>query len=540
MSLLKKILNAAAFAVWFCFMAFQSVNAQRHVSVIPAPQHIQYSSGDFRLDQQVGIQVSDSSLDHLADFLSETIQKRFNVRLNRNQEENRSIILELDPYIVNREAYKLEINSDHIRISGSTAHGIFNGISSLLQLCYADQKRDKSIDLKNVEIQDTPRFRWRGFMADESRHFFGKEKIKQLLDLMALFKLNTFHWHLTDEPGWRIEIKGYPKLTTIGARGNWSDPDAPARFYTQDDIREIVAYARERFIKVVPEIDMPGHASAANLAYPEFSGGGSKEHPDFTYNPGSASTYQYLTNILREIKSLFPSGYIHIGGDEVHFGNEHWLADPNVKDLMQQHDLQDAHDVEGYFIRRMADSVHTLGNKVVGWDELSSDDVDLKNNILMWWRHDKPEILHKVLDEGYQTILCPRIPMYFDFVQHDSHQWGRRWDGFSDLKSVYEFPSKLDINISDYPNIQGIQANLWTETVTTDKRFDFMIWPRLAAMAEAAWTRPERKSYGSFKKRLPALFTILDAYNIYYFNPLHPRKTPEPAGVNEPHWQENH
>jgi len=537
---MKKILNITAIIGWLCFMALQSVKAQGKVPIIPAPQHVQYLKGNFTLEPQVGIQISDSSLDRLADYLSETIQQRFDIHLNRDQQAKRRIILKIDPYIVQQEAYDLEIKSDHITISGSTDHGIFNGISSLMQLCYVDQKRDKSIKLKNVEIQDAPRFGWRGFMVDESRHFFGKKKIKQLLDLMALFKLNTFHWHLTDEPGWRIEIKGYPKLTTIGARGNWSDPDAPDRFYTQDDIREIVAYARDRFIKVVPEIDMPGHASAANLAYPEFSGGGSKEHPDFTYNPGRAPTYQYLTNILREINFLFPSGYIHIGGDEVHFGNENWLADPDVKDLMQQHNLQDAHEMEAYFIRRMADSVHTMGNKVVGWDELSSDGVDLNNNILMWWRHDKPEILHKVLKEGYQTILCPRIPMYFDFVQHDSHQWGRRWDGFSDLKSVYEFPSKLDVNISDYPNIMGIQANLWTETVTTDKRFDFMIWPRLAALAEAAWTRPERKSYASFKKRLPVLFTTLDTYDIYYFNPLHPKQTPEPAGVNEPHWQEKH
>ncbi len=250
-------------------------------------------------------------------------------------------------------------------------------------------------------------------MLDESRHFFGEEKVKQLLDIMAFHKLNIFHWHLTDVPGWRIEIRKYPKLTAIGGTGNHNDPQAPAKYYTQEQIREIVKYAGERYIQIVPEIDMPGHAGASNRAYPEFSGGGSKAYPEFTFNPGKEETYSYLTDILKEVTELFPSPYIHLGGDEVNFGNQQWNTNKQVKALMKKNNLPDLKAVEQYFIRRMADTIKSLNKTAIGWDEIIDSKINPEDVIVMWWRHDKPGQLKSALENNYKVVLCPENSSLF-------------------------------------------------------------------------------------------------------------------------------
>ena len=371
-------------------------------------------------------------------------------------------------------------------------------------------------------------------MLDESRHFFGKEKVKQILDLMAFHKLNIFHWHLTDVPGWRIEIKQYPKLTTVGAIGNHSNPNAPAQFYTQDDVREIVQYAADRFIEIIPEIDMPGHATAANRAYPEFSGGGSERYPDFTFNPAKKETYTYLTNILREVAELFPSEYIHIGGDEVHFGNAHWKIAPEVQQLMKEQHLQDLKAVESYFIQRMADSVKIIGKKTVGWDEIVDHGLSQENSLVMWWRHNLPEKLKTALNENYDVVLCPRIPLYFDFVQDKLHKFGRKWgDAFAPLDLVYTFPpDTLPGFIQHYNQIKGLQGDVWTERIKNNYRLDYMINPRLSAMAEAAWTKEENKDYDDFLNRLKPMILYLEKQRIGFYNPFLPEATPEPSDTN--------
>ena len=367
-------------------------------------------------------------------------------------------------------------------------------------------------------------------MLDESRQFFGKEEVKKILDEMAFYKLNRFHWHLTDEPGWRIEIKQYPRLSLVGGIGNYHNPIAPAQYYTQKDIEEIVAYAAELHISVIPEIDMPGHATAANRAYPEFSGGGSAKHPEFTFNPGKEETYQYLSNILKEIDVLFPSQMIHIGGDEVSFGNEKWKTDPAVQQLMKDQKLTSLEAVEHYFLKRMADSVIKQNNMILGWDEVTASSLPTGKTIVFWWRQEKPEQLKNALEKGYKVVLCPRIPFYFDFVQDSSNLAGRRWPGglFSSLKGVYDFtvnnlPAGVDKNS---PLIEGIQANLWTETVASTQRMYYLTFPRLIALAEAAWTNADKKDFGQFEKRLKTALPLLKAQGIYYFD--NPKQTPEP------------
>ncbi len=424
------------------------------------------------------------------------------------------------------EGYVLKTGRNSVSITGGR-DGVFYGIQTFLQ------ELNNGAVRRGV-IEDAPRYGWRGFMLDEARHFFGKETVKQLLDIMSYYKLNKFHWHLTDAQGWRIEIKAYPKLTEIGGIGTHSDPDTPAQFYTQDDIREIVAYAASRHIEIIPEIDMPGHASAANRAYPEYNGGGTPQFADFTFNVGKEGTYTYLTNILREVADLFPSKYIHIGGDEVFYGSDAWNRDPYVQSLMRRHGLKTIKDAEGYFINRMTDSLKMLGKKVIAWDDVLDFKLDKEENIICWWRHDRPQSLRKSLDEGYKTILCPRKPMYYDFIQDASHKCGRIWDGFCPLEDVYAFPDawyeQWKLSESEMSDVLGIQSNLWTELVHNRYRFDFMIFPRLCALAEAAWTTPENKDYGDFSLRMESAYAMFDAMGIYYYDPRDPKHHTEPEG----------
>ncbi len=494
--------------------------------VIPYPVSAELRASVTNFGLVTGIEVTDSVLVPEARFLGDALEESgYSLTMTSGAGSAGAIVLSLDD-TAGDEGYTLRASGKSVEISGSKA-GVFYGIQTLLQ-----ELRNGGV--RQGTITDSPRYGWRGFMLDEARHFFGKERVKALIDMMAYYKLNRFHWHLTDAQGWRIEIKAYPRLTGIGGIGCHSDPDTPARFYTQDDIREVVAYAAERHIEVIPEIDMPGHASAANRAYPEYNGGGTPQFADFTFNVGKEETYEYLTGILREVTGLFPSDYIHIGGDEVFYGSDAWNRDPYVKRMMNREGLKTIKDAEGYFIKRMTDSVKVLGKKVIGWDDMLDFPLDKKENIICWWRHDRPQSLRKSLAEGYSTILCPRKPLYYDFVQDSTHKCGRVWDGFCPLEDVYAFPDRWyegwQVTEKDMAPVMGIQANLWTELVHNRDRFDFMIYPRLCALAEAAWTMPENKDYDSFTLRMESAYKLFDELGIYYFDPRDPGRHPEPDG----------
>jgi hexosaminidase len=513
-----------------CFLFSGSIAAQESCSVIPMPQSYQPGNGFFQITETTPIIVSDPSLQNLAAFLQKELQQRNGIAVNV-QFDHASPGIELSlnkskPGEQNKkEAYSLSINPKRIIINASSEEGIFYGITSLLQSL---RQVDLALIVSSCEIHDEPRYKWRGFMLDESRHFFGKEKVKSLLDWMAFYKLNRFHWHLTDEPGWRIEIRKYPRLTTVGGIGEFKNPDKPAQFYSQADIKEIIAYATERFIVVIPEIDMPGHAAASNRAYPEFSGGGSPDYPDFTFNPGKESTYQFITNILKEVDTLFPSQMIHLGGDEVQYGNATWQTDEHVKMLRTQKNLRDLKAVEFYFIQRMADSIAKLNNRVLAWDEII--DANLTNKpIIFWWRHDKPFQLKKAMDKGYETVLCPRLPLYFDFVQDSSHKVGRRWkDSFNSLENLYTFSHKLFPETRGKDDlILGVQGNVWTETIVTPERLDYMVFPRIAALAETAWSFDDKKNFDDFNIRLKNHLKLYDKANLYYYDPFEPKNRPE-------------
>ena len=430
------------------------------------------------------------------------------------------------------EGYQLVIIPSGVSIIAATEAGAFYARQTLAQLTTAGQA-------PCVSITDKPRYAWRGYMLDVSRHFAPIAELKALLDEMARYKLNRFHWHLTDDEGWRIEIKKYPLLTTLGGIGDKSNPKAPAQFYTQAEVRDLVAYAAARHIVVVPEIDMPGHASGATRAYPAHAGGGSERLPNFTFNPGKPETLAFLQDILREVKELFPDcGVIHYGGDEVHFGWGKWDSLPEVEALKQKEKLADKQAVEKWFNRKMGAFINTLGCDVGGWDEICNAGLAPDRTVIFWWRHDKPAQLQQALAGGYKVVLCPRHPCYFDFLQNPAHKVGRRWHGINELQRVYGFPdastlpADLAPSVND-PRVLGMQACLWAETTATRARREFLTYPRLLALAEAAWTPAARKNFDDFSVRLKSHLPQLQQRGLTAFDPFaqSPEVVDQPANA---------
>jgi len=506
---------------FFTTVAFAQVG-----NIIPMPDKYVKGNGFFMLNNSSTISYNNNQLKTIAYYFQNELLSQKGIVVQR-QAKGANIVLVLKTSTKNTDssAYQLNIKPDQVTISASHPNGVFYGVISLLQMALTS----KNNQIEATEISDAAAYGWRGFMLDESRHFFGKQKVKSILNWMAFYKLNTFHWHLTDEPGWRLEIKKYPNLALVGGIGDYLNPGLPAQFYTQADIKEIVAYAAERYIKVIPEIDMPGHATAANKAYPEYSGGGSPGHPEFTFNPGLEKTYSYLTDILKETNILFPAGMVHLGGDEVSYGNEKWKSNADILKLREREKLKDDAEVEHYFMKRMTDSLYSLNAKAIFWDEMVDVNVPKEKTIIFWWRHDKPNQLRTALTKGYQTVLCPRLPLYFDFVQDSTHQYGRKWNKlYNPIEQVYQFDARsFATNVKEQTLILGIQADLWTETVDGDSRLDYLLFPRIAALAEAAWTKNSHKDFTVFSNSLKPHLTLYGQAGLYYYNPSKPLQNPE-------------
>ena len=452
--------------------------------------------------------------------------------LSQGGKMTEGVILKEGPKNWTPEQYALDMSSKRIVITANAKGGFVYGVMSLLQLARLSQDKDGKVVMDCWKISDKPRYQWRGFMLDEARHFWGKKKVKQLLDWMAMYRMNRFHWHLCDEPGWRIEIKKYPRLAFVGGIGEHGNPNVAAQFYTQDEIREIVAYAAERNIDIIPEIDMPGHATAAVKAYPEFDGGGSEKRPSYTFNPGKEGTYQFLSDILAEIDALFPSQIVHIGGDEVSHANEQWNTDPDVQSLMKRESLDSLKAVENYFCKRMADSLYRRGNKIAAWDEVAGADLDKENTIIYFWRQNRIHMLQKAFDNEYSVVFSPRLPMYFDYANDTLQVHGVPWKKFTanNYWKVYNYEcTEYDVEYPKNAKILGIQANMWTERVHTEDRLDYMIFPRIAALAETQWTEKENKDLKNFDERLKKQFDLYRKEFIYFCNPFDREDNGEPA-----------
>ena len=469
------------------------------LEVVPAPNSVESNGKLCRIGGSI---VPGEGLGFEYSFLQE--------KLSGYERSNGKIKLSIDPSLAEEE-YCMKVGSRKISIRGGSAAGVFYGIQTLLQEAEAYGGK-----VMQGTVKDAPAFAWRGYMLDESRHFFGEKTVYEILDFMARYKMNRFHWHLTDSPGWRIEIKAYPELTVTGATGCHTDPTTPPAFYTQDQVRAIVAYAAERHIQVVPEIDMPGHGSSATRSYPVLGVG--DKPGSFTYNPGREEVYEFFAKVLAEVAELFPCEYLHIGGDEVSLGNKSWAEDPAIKALMEREGFTDIKQAEAYFHKRMVPVIHKLGKKVLGWDDILELPLDKQEDILTWWRHDRMDHLEIGQQKGYGMILCPRLPLYFDFVQDESHTSGRKWHKnglFNPLENVYAFPESLEEGWNK-GLILGMQANLWTETVHTPKRVQYMTFPRMCALAEDCWTSASVKDYASFQSRIEKEYALYDSLGIYY------------------------
>ncbi|MDR0520499.1 MAG: beta-N-acetylhexosaminidase [Planctomycetaceae bacterium] len=521
---------AAAFAAALFSALSLPLAAAAEISIIPAPRNLVLKNGTAKIISN-GTVVSSPSpvLKPEAEKLQQFIKEQTGAAAVDFIKGDTGVpcITIIEDKTLGAESYRLNISPKNIEISAADAAGAFYAGQTLLQLIGKDG------NVPCLEITDAPRFAWRGLMIDIARHFFGKEILKEYITVMSRLKMNRLHLHLTDEAGWRLEIKRYPKLTETGAVGNCTSPDAPRAFLTQDDVRELVKFAEERHVMIVPEIEMPGHFSAAFRSYPELADASFawQKWQGFVLNPSKPEVYEFIENVLKETAALFPSPYIHLGCDEVSFAKKHWEKDAGIQQFMKEQQIADLSALEHYFIRRAAAMVKGLNKTTVGWDEIIPAKVPPKQSIVMNWRSGS---LAKALNAGYRVILTPNNVCYLDYIQHSSHNTSGRGSGGKatrTIEALYKYPdSEKNIPADKLPQIVGIQANMWTDICGDNrKRLDFMVFPRAAALAESAWTPAEKKNKADFDRRLRNFMPYLDAKGIYYFNPFEPEKTPEPA-----------
>lgn len=434
------------------------------------------------------------------------------------------------------ESYELTVATNRVVIRAPTQAGLFYGAQTLLQLLPPEIFSSNAVANTDwqapcVHIEDWPRFQWRGYMLDVSRHFFTKPEVEQMLDVMAEHKLNTFHWHLVDDQGWRIEIKKYPKLTSVGAwRGGVGfglasnsttayGPDGRyGGFYTQKDIREVVNYAAARHIMIVPEIEMPGHSLAALAAYPQYgTGNGPFAVPlaggvnPGIYSPAKDGTFQFLDDVLTEVFQLFPSKYIHIGGDEV--PREPWKKDAACQALMKQENLKNEDELQSWFTRRMEKFINANGKTLVGWSEILKGGL-AQNAVVMDWIGGGKE----AASAGHDAVMTPTSHCYFDYFQStnrttEPHAIG----GYLPLKKVYTYEPIPDGMSPEFQkHILGAQGNLWTEYVPNFSHAEYMTFPRLSALAEVAWSAKPARDWDDFKRRLQTHARRLDEMGVNY------------------------
>jgi hexosaminidase len=523
--------------IFFCSskIIVNAQDADPNLGIIPAPVSLKKAPGQFILSQETTLltdSLTNKAVLFLADYLQNKTMLHIQPKTNTGQNITNSVILtsagtdSLPP-----EGYRLTITPQNITIAARGA-GLFYGIQTLIQLMPAE--RSGIAKLPCVQIEDYPRFGYRGLMLDVCRHFFSVEFVKKYIDLMAAYKLNNFHWHLTDDQGWRIEIKKYPKLTEIGSMraqtviGNYHDrtpqqfDNTPVGgFYTQDQIREVIKYAADRYINVIPEIEIPGHSEAALAAYPELGC-----DPGRTYKVSetwgvfrdvycpSEKTFGFLEDVLSEVIDLFPSKYIHIGGDEV--PKDVWKESEFCQKLIKRLKLKDEHGLQSYFIQRIEKFVNSKGRSIIGWDEILEGGL-APNATVMSWRGEAGGI--QAAQQNHDVIMTPSSAgMYLDHAQGKLGTEPLGIGGFTPLIKTYSYdPTPAILNPDQKKHILGVQANLWTEYIPTENKVEYMILPRMMALAEVAWTAPANKNYKDFTEtRLPGHLAWLDKNNFDY------------------------
>lgn len=529
------------------------VAGQNSLNLVPVPAEVKTGKGSISIDRNTTIVLEGSGLEKNASFINDYMLQLagYKLKIVKDHAGNNAIRLNyerLDKDIPG--AYNLTINNKGVYIAGDNENGVFYGIQTLLQLLEQRSTNNGQRSLPQLTITDYPRFAYRGMHLDVGRHFFPVSFIKKYIDYLAAYKYNTFHWHLTEDQGWRIEIKKYPELTKIGAwrngtiigryPGKGSDNRSYGGFYTQEEIKEVVQYAKERYIEVIPEIEMPGHSSAAIAAYPWLSCFPSKptEIPakmisqksmdeqkngriklvqetwgvfDDVFCAGKDSTFEFLKNVIDEVLPLFPSTYFHIGGDES--PKTHWKKCPACQLRIKNEKLKDEHELQSYFVQRIEKYLNSKGKILIGWDEILEGGL-APNAIVMSWRGEKGGI--EAARQKHKVIMTPGNPIYFDHTQtknEDSVTIG----GYNPIENVYAYePIPKELNAEQGKYILGAQANMWTEYMEYPSKVEYMMFPRMTALSEVLWSPKEKRNWKDFERRLPSVYERLDNQHINY------------------------
>ncbi len=530
------------------FMCFGAIYANAQHTIIPAPVSYESKEGMFVLDNQTSIDLkaSNPELRKMTENFQAFLKNaglNINIKAVPNPDRaNKVIILDLlktKDAVLGNEGYILEVKDNSVEILANANAGIFNGLQTLRQMLPRDfESKDRPMGLgmlMGCKIKDYPRFGWRGLMFDDSRHFFGVDAVKEYIDKMAQYKFNVFHWHLTDDEGWRIEIKSLPKLTEIGAwrveRYGKFGEDRPqpkegekatyGGFYTQEQIKDVVKYAAERNITIVPEIDIPGHSMAALAAYPElstlkkptsvnpgakfaewFANGTFEMLIENTINPADEKVYEFVNKVMTEVAALFPGQYIHMGGDESYHG--YWERDANVQAFMKKNSIKDTHELQSYFVKRVEKIVSSKGKKLIGWDEILEGGL-APGAAVMSWRGMKGGI--EAAKMGVPVVMTPTTYAYIDYMQGDKSVENPIYAELT-LEKTFEFepvPEGVDAKY-----ILGGQANLWTEMIPNLQFAYYMTYPRAFSIIETLWSPKEAKNWNSFVNRTEVHFSRFD------------------------------
>jgi hexosaminidase len=496
-------------SIFFIFLFFWNFS---QCPIIPTPTFYKESKKEIKLDDFYNLK-EDGISDKLKNYLNTALIVDFGMHSPNEPFTKTDITFSQNKSELNKNFYSILVNDSKIQISYTSEASCFYAINSFLQLIY--QKDGKNY-IKNCEITDYPKFEWRGLHLDVSRHFFTIDEVKRYIDLMAFYKFNTFHWHITDDQGWRIEIKKFPKLTEIGA---WRDSTVNKHytttprtytvekyggFYTQEQIKDVVRYAQDRYVTIVPEIEMPGHARAALAAYPEYSCTGEKQTVPGLWGVfddiycAKQESIDFNKAILDEVLALFPSKYIHIGGDEA--PKERWKNCANCQKIIAENNLKDEHELQSYFIKQMDAHLTSKGRKLIGWDEILEGGLS-PNASVMSWRGTEGGI--DAVKQGHAVVMSPGSHCYFDHYQSRNPNEPIAFGGFTSLEKVYSFnPIPASLNEQVAKLILGAQANLWTEYIPNMKQLEYMVYPRALALAEVLWSGENRPKLEVFEQKL--------------------------------------
>ncbi|MBQ2416426.1 MAG: beta-N-acetylhexosaminidase [Alistipes sp.] len=516
------------------FALFISSLSAKEISIIPLPAKMELKSGEFTLKEKAKVYIADKNgaFEKVYKRWESKFENYTQIELQQTRNEKRASLAIIQNPKLKAEAYHLSVKTEGIRIEASDAAGLYYALLSLEQLSCVELLA--GVKVKNwdrsfpcVEIEDTPRFGWRGFMLDEGRHFYGKDEVKKIIDAMARYKMNRFHWHLTEDQGWRIEIKKYPKLTDVGA---WREsrvlaygevkPDGKryGGFYTQEDIKEVVAYAKERFIEIIPEIDIPGHSQAAVASYPEFLAcDPEKKHEVWLWqgistdviNVANPKAVEFAKDVIDELTELFPFGYIHLGGDECPVNK--WQKNKECQELLQKIGSENYRDLQIHFYKQLKDHIAQKPadkqRKLIFWNEVlhgNTKPLGEDITIMAWIGADQAAL--SAAKRGMNTILTPQIPYYINRRQSklETEPRSQGW-GTETVEAVYNYIPMKGAETTELQNrYMGVQANFWTEWVEEASIVQYLMFPRLAAVAEAGWTPQEKRKYEDFLQRLQA------------------------------------